>query len=54
MKIRNKRRAAKRINASTKPIVIHINGLYIETSPNIGSLLDFCRMIANTVKEPSK
>ena len=51
MKPKNKRHAPRRFKKQAKPIVIHIEGLYIETSQEILPLLDFCRMITHSVKE---
>jgi len=55
MNLKNKKRAAKRFKKQAKPVVIHINGLYIETSPDVISLFDFVRMITHSVdRETSK
>jgi hypothetical protein len=49
MKKRRKKYAARRFKASASPIVIHINGLYIEADSSVTPLLDFVRMITHSV-----
>ena len=49
MKRYAKRRPGRRFKKLSRPIMIHINGLYLEAPDDNGSLLDFVRMITHAV-----